>query len=1070
MTVNRALSYGEVSPSLQKRVDLDSYARSAKTVRNWKVKREGGVETRPGTKLSAPVKYSINDQYDCVVRPFIFNSDDANVYALEIGHQYIRFHKNGEQIRLTGQAITGISNASVGIVTYTGADPTNGDEVYISGVFGMPEVNGRWYHVANVNGVANTFELTTTGDVNVNTSTFGTWTSGGTFEKPYEITTGYDGADVRYLSLSQLNDVIVIAGGGATKYYPQTLTRSSDTSWTLADISLRDYDSHVYGLSGTAGSAGSKTFKYKVSYVPYGSSKESLPGTETSIAISGITNASPAVVTCPSHGYSNGDRVIIKGVSGMDEINGREFEIEVTDPGAYVPDTPISVFGITRANPMVISKNSHGLADGDKIVFSITGMTELNDITYGTVTSRTANTFQVYYFGTTTKIDSTGFQAFTGGSVTRLSINPSASNEFTLKNIDSTNYGVFSNPFGDAAVARTHTVVASAADPSSSAPHVITWTGISSGDFTALTTSGAGQYVIYREVNGVYGYIGVTPGTVLTFSDVGVTPDTGDGPFRYADLWQDEDDYPYCVAFGKQRLIFGGSNNNPNRVLGSCTGDYYNFSTHEISTSSDAITLDLLGSQRMQIVRSMKEISGRVIAFCSDGEFGIGDDDGTIDATAPAAKQFSSWGSTTLPAMLISNVATYVQARSSQVRDLGYSFEENGYRGEERSIRSAHLFKGHSITDWCYQQVPDSIIWAVRDDGVLLGCTYVREQQMAAWHRHDWKGSEVSSVACVPGDSEDTVYLVVNRTTPGGSEFKTVEVMTSRRIDDIVESTFTDSTVISDLRNTDAAYLLRLQGGTTYAAGEPMTLHASHAGTFTGYGTSLIGQEVHLTFTEETNGVDLFVRCTVTGYTNGTTLTVTPDKAIPALAQVEYTQEWSYGFFTIHGLWHLEGETVSVLGDGFVEGSALNDGYATYTVSSGSITLANAYAYVSVGLPITCDLELLDIDSAQAPGGGLIHRSKMINKMYVAVEETRGLLIGSAPPDDDDTDPMQNLSPLDNTVSNTVSYDDPPELVTDILEQDNIGNWDSHGRCFIRQIDPLPATVLAVMPEGSTGI
>lgn len=1067
MTLNRAWSYGEVSPSLQKRVDLDSYARSAKTVRNWKVKREGGVETRPGTKLSAPVKYSINDPSDCVIRTFIFNSDEANVYALEIGHQYIRFHKDGEQIRLTGQNITAITKANPGVVTYTGSDPTNGDEVYISGVYGMPEVNGRWYHVANVDAGANTFELTTTGGVNVNTSAFGTYTSGGTFEKVYEISTTYDEADVRYLSFSQLDDTIVIAGGLENKYYPRLLVRSSDTSWSLSDISQRNYDEHVYGVSVSRGSVGTKTFRYKVSYVPYGSSKESLPGTETALPISGITNANPPVVSCTAHNFNSGDRVIIKGVSGMTEINGREFEVEVAS--AYVPDTPITITNISNANPMVVTKNSHGLSDGDKITFNVAGMSELNDITYGTVTVAALNTFHVYFYGTTTEINSINFDSFSSGTVTRISPNSTAINTFMLKNIDTSTYGVFSNPSGDAACARTSTVITAAGDPTVVFPNVISWTGISSSHFSSLTTSGVGQYVIYRESGGVYGYIGVASGALTSFSDVGITPDTADTPFLYTELWRDEDDYPYCVAFGKQRLLFGGSNNNPNRVIGSVRGDYYNFSTHATTTASDAITIDILGSQRAQILRSMKEISGRVVAFCSDGEFGLGDDEGVLDANAPDAKQFSSWGSTTLPAILISNVAAYVQARSSQVRDLGFSFEENGYRGEERSIRSAHLFKGHSITDWCHQQVPDSILWAVRDDGVLLGCTYVREQQMAAWHRHDFQGSEVRSVACIPGDSEDTVYLIVNHTTPGGAEFKTVEVMASRRIDDIVESTFTDTTVISDLRNTDAGYLLRLQGGTTYAAGESMTLHASHAGTFTGYGTSLIGQEIHLTFTEDTHGVDLFVRCTVTGYTDGTTLTVTPDKSIPALAQVQYTQEWAYALFTIHGLGHLEGETVSVFGDGFVEGSALNDEYDTYTVSGGKITLANAYAYVSVGLPFTCDLQGLDIDSVQAPGGGLIYRSKMINKMYVAVEETRGLLIGSAPPDDDDTDPMQNLSPLVNTSSNTVSYDDPPELTTDVVEQDNIGNWDSHGRYFIRQVDPLPGAILAIMPDGVTG-
>jgi hypothetical protein len=43
--------------------------------------------------------------------------------------------------------------------------------------------------------------------------------------------------------------------------------------------------------------------------------------------ISAITKANPAVVTCNSHGYSNGDSIIISEVVGMTEVNGKTFII-----------------------------------------------------------------------------------------------------------------------------------------------------------------------------------------------------------------------------------------------------------------------------------------------------------------------------------------------------------------------------------------------------------------------------------------------------------------------------------------------------------------------------------------------------------------------------------------------------------------------------------------------------------------------------------------------------------------------------------------------------------------------
>lgn len=71
--------------------------------------------------------------------------------------------------------INSISKASPGVVGYTGADPANGDYVFLS-VLGMHQMNDRVARVANVNAGSNTFELE-----GIDTTLFDTFTSG-TFE------------------------------------------------------------------------------------------------------------------------------------------------------------------------------------------------------------------------------------------------------------------------------------------------------------------------------------------------------------------------------------------------------------------------------------------------------------------------------------------------------------------------------------------------------------------------------------------------------------------------------------------------------------------------------------------------------------------------------------------------------------------------------------------------------------------------------------------------------------------------------------------------------------------------
>lgn len=55
----------------------------------------------------------------------------------------------------------------------------------------------------------------------------------------------------------------------------------------------------------------------------------------TGKAITGITQADPAVVTCPSHGYSDGDLIKITGVVGMQQVNNRAFIIDNQDTNSF---------------------------------------------------------------------------------------------------------------------------------------------------------------------------------------------------------------------------------------------------------------------------------------------------------------------------------------------------------------------------------------------------------------------------------------------------------------------------------------------------------------------------------------------------------------------------------------------------------------------------------------------------------------------------------------------------------------------------------------------------------------
>ena len=89
-----------------------------------------------------------------------------------------------------------------------------------------------------------------------------------------------------------------------------------------------------------------------------------------------------------------------------------------------------------------------------------------------------------------------------------------------------------------------------------------------------------------------------------------------------------------------------------------------------------------------------------------------------------------------VPPIAVANIALFVQEKGSVVRDLAYSFDVDGYQGNDLTILANHLFQKHSIVDWCFSIVPYSSAFCIRDDGKLLVMTYLRDQQVLHGHHN----------------------------------------------------------------------------------------------------------------------------------------------------------------------------------------------------------------------------------------------------------------------------------------------------------------------------------------------
>jgi len=250
---------GEVGAMMSGRTDFEKYASSAFRMRRFIPTAQGPAKRCPGTQYVLQTLYPDKKVW---LQRFEFAFDQA--YVIEFGDQYCRFYTDRGVVLETGLDVSNITNASPGVLTYVGADPANGDWMYVKDVAGMSEVNGRYVKVTNLNTGAKTFELYDIDDGLIDTTSYGTYTGNGDIQRVYTLASPYAVEDLftpegtSALSITQSGDVLYI---GCEGYAPRTLTRSGNTSWAFAEYAptdgpfQREPDTKVdFTLSGTTGS------------------------------------------------------------------------------------------------------------------------------------------------------------------------------------------------------------------------------------------------------------------------------------------------------------------------------------------------------------------------------------------------------------------------------------------------------------------------------------------------------------------------------------------------------------------------------------------------------------------------------------------------------------------------------------------------------------------------------------------------------------------------------------------------------------------------------------------------
>lgn len=886
--------------------------------------------------------------------------------------------------------------------------------------------------------------------------------------------------------------------------------------------------------------------------------------------------------------------------------------MRIVSNGAYITEAANPITNITKANPGVFSytNTEYDLNDDDWVYLSgIGGMTSFNGLVW-IVDNATSSTFTLKdLFGN--PVNTTSFPSYTSGGILEriytvtspyavedlpflkytqsadtmslCLINQETGTDYAAYDLvrnDATDWefiaatfatsqaaptGVSVTPHNSTTVSTYYSYVVTAvndAGEESVASSIVTAhnndISINAGSnvITWSAATGAASYNIYAATpvydvttpTGVpYGYMGSTTG--LSFVDSNIIADFSQTPPLATNPFPSSGNYPGVVAYYQQRRVYANTLNNPDTYYMSRPGAYLNMDSSVPLIDSDAIVGTPWAQQINGIQFMIPMITGLIMLTGNGAWLVNGGASAAITPSTQTANAQAYNGCSNHVQPIVANYdILYVQSKGSIVRDLSFNFYTNIFTGDDKTILSNHLFNFHQIQQWCYAEEPFKIIWAIRDDGIMLSLTYLKEQDVYGWARHDTNGFFVGCCS-VTEPPVDAVYAIAKRYIIGEDKWMYYqERMDNRNWQSVEDSfcvdaglsypiTFPDATLIPEAANgtNNITEVNLIAGGSGYTAPVATVIDPTGEGSGATFSITVIagiitdinpiteGQDYQpgstMSITDSTgNGAiaqpiitnnvtfnasgSVFTsdmvgdvirignnnanttgfavtpsgsgKAIITSYVSGTEVVaniiqeitnIIPDNQDNIPAPVAPNQ-WSIATPTeiVTGLNHLEGMEVAILADGSV--------VPNQTVEDGAITLPLPASAITTGLPYTCQLQTLYLDPPNTPTT-VQGKRKNIQAVTVRMEASRGMSVGTNQPDqsiqpDNATVPWLNMKEFKERNATIFAGNAIPLFTGDerILVP---GDWKKPGQVAIQATYPLPANVIAVIPEWTIG-
>lgn len=1057
-SIKTSFASGEWAPKLRSRVDQQKYHSGAALMRNFYVDYSGGgASTRQGTEF-------INQAKSAGARLIPFQPSTTLSYVLEFGQNYIRFHSNGAPIVETGTAITGITQASPGVVTDVAHGYATGDWVLINQVGGMTQLNDNYYIVVKTG--ANTYTLTDLNGNAIDTTAFTAYTTGGVAQRVYTITSPYNTSDLfpnpvtgnPGLKWVQNVTSLIITH---PSYAPAVLTINSATSWTLVNAAFGPAIGTPTGLANGAGTnigAGTWFYGYRVTAVDI-NGQESGPSAAlilSSLLYIGTTVGTIQVTWTAVTGAVSYNVYKTLPINGSVPSSGAQY--------GFVGNVTTAVFN--EAYPGIVADFSQTPPIIEN-PFVGPGVTSYNVTTAGTYTTVPGVIVAAPPSGqTATAIASLGITVV--GAITHATGNQDIlttgpdpngslltfSNGIILRIASTALIGTGGgHSFWEVTSVGASPISSGSITVGSTPTNPVSPGGCTVAGFVGFNASGGSFGISFtwgvEDILPVMGGSGYVTAPAVTFSAGAAAATAVIGPASAGN--------PGVPGFIQERLAFAGSALAVQSFNFSQPGSFFNFNVSNPAQDDDAISGTII-SEELNDIRWLLPVPTGIIAGTGKGAWLINGGGGIstqvpITPTNVVAQPQSFNGTNDLRPIKINSDALYATNKGNYVRSLNYNLYAQLFTGSDISVLSNHLFFNNYLLDWAWAEEPFKTLWAIRGDGQMLSLGYVKEQELIGWAHHDTNGQFQSVCSVIEtvstGNVVDAIYLVVQRLVQG-ILVSYVERMADRYFTYGYEDAWSvDCALQTQPALSPTSTLLGLDDASQ--VGNSVTFQDSVGAPFTSQMATQnwilrAGGGIYkiVTFTSSSSVITTVVRppTLINSYTNK-----------PSPVTTGYTI-WT-PITSVSGLTQLIGQSVVGVADGVAVGP--------YTVSAlGTVALGLTATKVTLGLAYLPQLQTLPLDLGEPTVQG---KRKKITGLTLRVADTLGLQVGKTF--------ATVVAMKDFTLGNVPTTSTGVAMVSDLVNGDGRTiidqEWDTAGNYCIQQNLPYPATILGAMPETTVG-